>query len=171
MWSVEGTFRYALSPNSLQLSGSDIRCSLDARELGWLRRRAMASALANRWALCCASLSLLNLVLLPFGEMIAHSFVASHAITQIVLIGIAGFFLVLASLIWRSTYRWAMPGLLLQMDRCGCCGMKLDSRRRVDGAMPTASLTSRCSECGTDWSSGNRVGFVVGQLEHICNAA
>ena len=169
--SLEGSFRCALFPNSLQLSTSDIRFSLETREHGWLRRRALAVAISNRVALILASSSVLFLVMLPFTEKIARFVGFTPATTQIMLLGIAGVLLLMAAALWRNAYRWAMPGLLLQIDRCGCCGTSLNSRRLVDDAKPTATLSARCTECGVDWSSGARVGFVVSQLEHICNAA
>ena len=127
--------------------------------------------MVNRWALLSVSLSLLVAVMLPFTESIGFALGATESFTRNTLLIGTGAFLLMAAILWRNAYRWAMPGLLLQIDRCGCCGMKLDSRRKLQGAMPTASLTSRCTECGTDWSAGTRVDYVVSQLEHVCNAA
>lgn len=160
-----------VSPTSLTIRRSDIRYALESRERGWLRRRAFTAAFGNRTAGLLATTCILFMLLLPLTEIISRTLGMKQSTLFMTFLVLAGSLLLLAIGFWRSTYRWAVPVLLLQIDRCGCCGNSLASRRKANGALPTTNLSARCSECGAEWSAGIRVGYVDRHLEHLCDAA
>ena len=171
MRSFDGPFRCVLSTTSMRLRGSDIRYSLGSRERGWLRRHAFAVAFGHKAAALLGVSSVLCLVLLLVSEVIARTLGLHQTTLLATFLGLAASLLLLAGIMWCSAYRWALPGLLLQIDRCGCCGNALASRRKANNAFPTANLPARCSECGAEWSPGIRVGFIESSLEHLCEKA
>lgn len=171
MRSFDGPFRCVLSSTSIKLRGSDIRYSLSSGERGWLRRRAFAVAFGHKAAALLGASSVLCLVLLPITEVIARTLGLQQTTLMTTFLALAASMLLLAGVMWCSAYRWALPGLLLQIDRCGCCGNALGSRRKANNAFPTANLSARCSECGAEWSPGIRVGFIESSLEHLCEKA
>jgi hypothetical protein len=156
---------------ALRLWPSDINNALEKRSRAWIRRHALAAALAHRGAGILAVLSVFVIAAIPFATPIARSLVMPRDWVFAVMAASAAGFLIATSLVWRSTYRWAMPSLLLQLDRCGCCGNPLASPHEDTRAIAAIQRGVRCSECGAEWSSGLRIGHVETSIERYCDAA
>ena len=156
---------------SLRLCPSDISHALEKRSRRWVHRRAVATARRNRSALLLLVLGVLCSFLIPYAHPIAlFTGVPSWCVSWTGGIASGGLFVV-AALAFRHAYQWAKPSLLLQLDRCGCCGHPLASQSAVL-RNPTLRLTAvRCSECGAEWSSGLRVSRVAYHLEQHVDAA
>ncbi|MCH2162284.1 MAG: hypothetical protein MK085_10475 [Phycisphaerales bacterium] len=130
----------------LRQRSADIRDALSPRELRWMRRNAFQAARRDPVAAALAGIGCMVLVLMPFTAEISQFLKMSQA--GIAWCGlVVGLGFCLAGLArWRSRYVWAVPGLLLQINRCGCCGAGFAKR---DASWAS---NSRCPECGVGWS-------------------
>ena len=124
-----------------------------------MRKNAFQAARRDSVGALFTGLGSLILVMLPFTTEIARAFQATQVVvfSTILALGLVG---CLAGLLrWRSRYAWAIPGLLLQINRCGCCGAGFPKR----GSSWTAN--SCCPECGLAWSPLARLGPLDNALE------
>lgn len=152
-------FGLAAQTSALKLDGKEIRDALSPRELRWLRRNALATARREPLAPILASFGLLVLSLLPFAHEAGRALGHLEAVMVVGDLLIGGGLLLGAGMRWWARYRWAMPGLLLRMNRCGCCGAGFALR---GGQVPG---NDRCAECGQGWSPLARVGPLDASLD------
>ncbi len=147
-----------------RFSRSDIRHSVNRREMLWIRKKAFTIA-ARQWVATVMALSaVFALTLLPFTRPIAISVGGSSAGVQATLIGSSALFLIGACVWWHRVYRGVIPGLLLQIDRCGFCGNGLASRGKRTGAKALQVKSAICTECGAEWAPAMRIGFAEGSM-------
>ena len=106
-----------------------------------------------------ASLGLLVLSLVPFAHEAGQALGHLEAVMVLGDLLIGGGLLLGAGIRWWARYRWAMPGLLLRMNRCGCCGAGFAFR----GGQLRGD--DRCAECGQSWSPLARVGPLDASLD------
>ena len=124
-----------------------------------MRKNAFQAARRDSVAAMLGGIGCLVLVMLPFTTEISRAFQASQTVvfSTILVLGLAGCVAGFAR--WRSRYAWAIPGLLLQINRCGCCGAGFPKRGK------SWTVNSCCPECGLAWSPLARLGPLDTALE------
>ena len=154
-----------------RFSRSDIRHSVNRREMLWLRRKAFGVAIRQSAPLIMFLTGVFSATMLPFSRDIAISVGGTSFGVQASLLGISAAFIWGACALWYRAYREVIPGLLLQIDRCGFCGNGLHSRRKKTPSRGVSSKSSTCTECGAEWSPSMRIGFVEGAISTHRHAA
>ena len=154
-----------------RFSRSDIRHSVNRREMLWIRRKALGVALRQWVATILLLIGIFSATLLPFTRAIAITVDGSSFGVQATLLGISGLCLWAAIAWWYRVYRGVIPGLLLQIDRCGFCGNGLNSRHKKAPPRGFSARSATCTECGAEWSPSMRIGFVEGAASSHRHAA
>ena len=163
--------QYPAGTPALRLCPSDINHALESHSRRWIRRHAVVTASGHRGAIVLGLLSILSAFAMLYTQPIAFSLGTSTWWVSGISLVISGGLLIAAFLVFRHAYRWAKPSLLLQLDRCGCCGNPLKSSPDEAGNQHCSLHQARCTECGVEWSSGLQMTHVASQLQRHCNAA
>ena len=154
-----------------RFSRSDIRHSVNRREMLWIRRKAFGVAIRQSGPLVMLLIGVFSATLLPFALDIAISVGGTAFGVQATLLGISAVLIWGAGGWWYRAYRESIPGLLLHIDRCGFCGNGLNSRRKKTSARGISPRSSICTECGAEWSPSMRIGLVEGAISTHRHAA
>ena len=154
-----------------RFSRSDIRHSVNRREMIWIRRKALGVAIRQSAAMVMLLTGVFSATLLPFTRDIAISVGGTSFGVQATLLGISAVCTWGACAWWYRAYRGVIPGLLLQIDRCGFCGNGLNSRQKKTSHRSHSAKSSTCTECGAEWSPSMRIGFVEGAISTQRRAA